>query len=110
MSLPFPLVLKNFCSKKESKIERMPHINKLYGHSEIIIKPVFDWNNRINPTIKLEIPNGRKKTNDPIKISNNTKITDAISQKLGFSIKLIIIYLYLLKKFPAIIQAIQELL
>ena len=109
MSLPFPLVLKNFCSKKESKIEIMPHNNKLYGHSEIIIKPVFDWNNRINPTIKLEIPNGRKKTNAPIKISNLPNTTDAISQKSGFSIKVLIICLYLLRKFLAKVQENQEL-
>ena len=109
MSLPFPLVLKNFCSKKESKIEIMPHNNKLYGHSEIIITPVFDWNFKINPTIRLEIPKGRKKTNDPIKISNITNTTDVISQKSGFSIKVIIICLYLLRKFLAIVQENQEL-
>ena len=62
MSFLFPLLLKNFCSKKESKIEITPHNNKLYGHSEIIITPVLDWNFKINPTIRLEIPKGRKKT------------------------------------------------
>ena len=109
MSFLFPLLLKNFCSKKESKIEITPHNNKLYGHSEIIITPVLDWNFKINPTIRLEIPKGRKKTNDPIKISNITNTTDAISQKSGFSIKVIIICLYLLRKFLAIVQENQEL-